>query len=205
MGCYWLWVLQLKPEKGNSPTALSLWKGFWETTDLFLACWRKKTCMRLWKKWHWLCLELTVHRKETDTAIVEELQNSWQEFLLFMQPCHVPFSICSRTPQTFLQRPGQCPAPCVTSGHFSAVISYCSKMMTCRNSLVLGLLHLFYLFCARSVSALAEKWSWQVCVLLGILSMRIVSAAVKPIEIISCTSLFELTFSLKEDCSLPVW
>lgn len=40
------WVLQLK---GNSPTALSLWKGFGETPDLFLACWRKKICVRLWK------------------------------------------------------------------------------------------------------------------------------------------------------------
>lgn len=59
----------------------------------------------------------------------------------------------------------------------------------------------FICFCAHSVSALEEKWSWQVCVMLGILSMKIVSAAVKPIAIISSMPLFELTFSLKQDCS----
>lgn len=66
----------------------------------------------------------------------------------------------------------------------------------------LGFSICFICFCACSVSALGEKWSWQVCVLLGILNMKIASAAVKPIEIISCMSLFELTFSLKQDCSL---
>lgn len=202
MGCYSMWVLQLQPEKGNSPTALSLWKRFWETTDLFLACWRKKMCESVENGidyfWNWQCTE---RRQE----------------LLLWSSCRIPdrnsFFSCSLVMYLSLSAKGLLRHSCRDQGSvllhvWPQVTSLLSCLTAARwwpagTRCYLGYSICFICFWAH-FSALEEKWSWQVCVLLGILSMKTVSAALKPMAIISSMSLFELTFSLKKDCSLAV-
>lgn len=101
MGCYWTWILQLQPEKDNSPLKRDHREAFQETADVFAAGWRRKTCARLWKM-ALIILGMNIAQRGGELPV-------WRSCTISAGPAqfHGAFSLtfvhlCSRAPQTYL-------------------------------------------------------------------------------------------------------